>query len=191
MGFVNEIQNLMSFVPYAITSLRVCAIVLQDLINGSWISNFRQVVANSSIECLVMGIFPEDFIQRECLSSHFYKVFLEEKKYISGREVRGFQNLKIFAILCFYLQICCSAYHWKSHEATFEAKSRFAAHIVSRFLVTNHEKSSRIFSVEKSLVFIQSEFSPYYQSLPFCNMFPSLGSKNGSICHEIPPNTVL
>ena len=116
----------------------------------------------------------------------FLQSFLKKNQNIFWHRNKGFQNLKIFAILCFYLQICCSAYHWKSHEATFEAKSRFAAHISS-----NHEKSRRIFSVEKSLVFIQSEFSPYYQSLPFCNMFPSRGSKNGSICHEISPNTVF
>ena len=128
------------------------------------------------------GYFPRRFYLERMPFFTFLQSFFEEKSIFSGREIRGFQNLKIFAILCFYLQICCSAYHWKSHEATFEAKSRFAAHISS-----NHEKSRRIFSVEKSLVFIQSEFSPYYQSLPFCNMFPSLGSKNGSICHEISP----
>ena len=157
MGFVNEIQNLMSFVPYAITSLRVCAIVLQDLINGSWISNFRQVVANSSIECLVMGIFPEDF----------YKAFWEKKYFriVSGREIsRSFQNSKINAILCFYLQICCSAYHWKSHEATFEAKSRFAAHIVSRFLTMKNPVG---FSVLKRVWYLFNQNFPLLSKFTF------------------------
>ena len=61
-------------------SLQVCAIVLQDLINGSWISNFRQVVAKSSIECLVMGIFPEDFIWREMPFFTFLQSFSWRKK---------------------------------------------------------------------------------------------------------------
>ena len=125
------------------------------------------------------------------LQRFFTHVYLEEKKYISGREIRGFQNLKIFAILCFYLQIRCSAYHWKSHEATFEAKSRFAAHIISRFLVLTM-KNPGGFSVLKRVWYLFNQNFPLtIKVYLFAICFLALGQKMVLFATKIPPNTVF